>query len=105
MIAQVGDGGGECSSFVDGVFVDTYHEGRGVVEGFFDFEVETFVDDAFYGALGEAESRAMVLLLTFLQYSWAIICLNCSLDRFLGRRPSMGSRKRWEQRDICSVLL
>ena len=55
MIAQVGDGGGECSAFGDGVFVDTYHEGRGVVEGFFDFEVETFVDDAFYGALGEAE--------------------------------------------------
>lgn len=50
MVTQIGDGGGELSSLVDGVFVDADHEGSGIAQGFFDFEVEAFVDDAFYGA-------------------------------------------------------
>lgn len=50
VVSQVGDGGGKLSSFVDGVFVDADHEGCGVVEGFFDFEMESFVDDAFDSA-------------------------------------------------------
>ena len=50
MVAQVGDGGGKPAPLVDGVFVDADHEGSRVVESFFDFEVESFVDDAFHGA-------------------------------------------------------
>ena len=55
VVTQVGNSGGEFSPFVDGVFVDDDHEGSGVVQGFFDFEMESFVDDAFNGTWECAE--------------------------------------------------
>lgn len=50
MVAEVGDGGGKCSSLVDGVLINADHQGSRVVEGFPDLEMEAFMDDAFHRA-------------------------------------------------------
>ncbi len=50
MVSQVGYGGGKPAALMDGVFIDTDHERGRVVESFFDFALEAFVDAAFHGA-------------------------------------------------------
>lgn len=82
------------------------HEGGGVVEGFFDFEVEAFVDDAFYGALGESELTSngfVVDVFAVFMGNHLPVLFAGSLFReesFHGFPARGGSSA-----DICSVLL